>query len=1303
MSSARVRGARLRHRLTELLRSTVRPETNMPFSHDCFDRMTSGFTSSLRCLRRREKPMHITRVALLCLATGLLLAQTASAQVGYTTVSDDASIEQTGYTSVGDVMGTLVIGNDGGTYILLQKMVGDGAGFTTGYQRLGVRAKLADFGSSHVWGEGDVLITDDTQLGFNAGGGYRWVEDGNIIGIHGWFDNYETEYGNRYSQATFGVELLHEDVDVRANAYIPFGDRSNFVRTLDYGTVPVFDANRISFLGVNIEEQAMEGVDAEVGIPLFGLPWARAYAGSYYLASEDDADAFGVRGRVEAALSDDVTLNLMVTDDRVYNTNFNLGIEWRFSGGLPYPTFNPFHSDARKYAQVRRTWPVQTRLAEVNALVASTNPRTGQPWRVAHVNNTNNGPGNGTIDNPYRELPMSAQGADLILVDAGMGDTLGNIALEPYQRLLGEGTAHTFFDARRGLTLLPKSFSRVGPTPVLRADDPTRNVVTLSSFNEVNHLDFVAGTAAAIGGMDVTDFLIDEVRGVGSNGINIVNASGFGVIRDSSFNTTRTSVFVSNTSGAPLRLEIDDLATEGGLVGLHVAAAGADAVVDIDYFVGDEHADTGMILEATLDSRLGATVKDAFVLNSGNLTGSAFEVAASAGGEVVAHFDGILGRGTDDLFVVDVSEGKVNALVESAILRDSTGGSGVQMFLDDAVGRTTFRSLQASRNGDNGFAADVTGGSDYVVDIIDSVLLANVDDATETNIAGGSQFVFNIDPTMAIQSQNGSGLEFSVVDPGSLLIVNSEATNFSMSGLHGIDGHVFNGASAVVNLLRNAVDDNDGSGIDILVERDAALDLNIVDSSFDGSLGSGIDVDVRDGSVADIRLQNITATENGDYGLKVSTRTGVSGPSSASAIVTNSDFSGNEGANIAGASTGMGSVTTLDLDNAIADTMATMGGLNLKAEAGGQVRSDWNFGTISSTLGDGVVAHADGAGSRIDAAFDTLGINFNLDDGIDGRITNGGPGTALNISMINSSVTFNGMNGLDLDIAGGRSRVDLQGIPVTDNLGDGFEFDVSAGGTLVATASQLGPRGAFTNNGERGIDGRVTGAGSAALVGIEDMPINANFQEGVLLSTMAGGGLAFRMNDGAASDNAFDGVRATSTGAGSLTSVQLNGSTLSHNGRLGSGDGFEAMATSGGRVVSDLNFLTVTENISHGFNLLAQTGGRVDAAILAPNAVRNGQSGLNFDIASGGSLNGRFTNGNYTDSGRLIPSSGVFGRASGAGTRVDARFDGTISDSNPRHGFEFVADSGANFLARLDTTGASNVLSARATRSVVRS
>ncbi|MBX3439432.1 MAG: inverse autotransporter beta domain-containing protein, partial [Planctomycetaceae bacterium] len=442
--------------------------------------------------------MHRTRVSIASVCLGLLAA-VAPAQAQYYDYSEPsgtASIGDYGFSTYDSFGGAYQFGNDGGSYLLFDKMVGDGPGYTASYQRLGMRIKL--FGDdSHLWTEGHVNITDERRLGFNVGGGYRWLIDGTILGVNGWYDHYQTDLNNRFNQATFGVELLSQQFDVRANAYIPFGDQEQFIGVADPGTVPVFVDTRIAFLGTAFEEQAMKGFDAEVGVPLLAIPWVRAYGGGYYYSSAEGDDAPGARGRIEVAVSDDLSLNFMMTNDRVFNTNYNLGIEYRFSGGIAPPTLTPFHGPQRKYAQVRRQWPIATRVAEVPYLVESINSRTGKAYRVIHVDNTNTSSGDGSFENPFDMLPNSAPGADMILVYTGVGSTEGNIALQPYQRLLGEGKPYLFLDAHRGDVLLPESFGRTGTAPTLVPGSLASPLITIASMTEVNNFRILAnGTTA---------------------------------------------------------------------------------------------------------------------------------------------------------------------------------------------------------------------------------------------------------------------------------------------------------------------------------------------------------------------------------------------------------------------------------------------------------------------------------------------------------------------------------------------------------------------------------------------------------------------------------------------------------------------------------------------------------------------------------------------------------------------------------------------------------------------------------------
>jgi len=254
----------------------------------------------------------------LCLAA---LVSTASGQNTATPASGGYSTDTAGFASAGDFSGSYLFGNDGGTYFLFDKMVGDGPGYDTGYSRFGLRIKLHDTGNGHLWTSGYALITDDKRVGVNVGGGYRWLFDSNILSLHGWWDSYETNFGNRYDQVTAGIELLHEDVDFRANGYIPIGDTETLLGITDPGTETVFTSRGIGFFGRGLDEQALKGMDAEVGTSLFGVNWARMYGGGYWYEGKD-TNFGGARGRIETAISPDLSLNFIVQHDSEFDTNY---------------------------------------------------------------------------------------------------------------------------------------------------------------------------------------------------------------------------------------------------------------------------------------------------------------------------------------------------------------------------------------------------------------------------------------------------------------------------------------------------------------------------------------------------------------------------------------------------------------------------------------------------------------------------------------------------------------------------------------------------------------------------------------------------------------------------------------------------------------------------------------------------------------------------------------------------------------------------------------------------------------------
>lgn len=178
-------------------------------------------------------------------------------------------------------------------------------------------------GSKRSLGEGDLfvpLMQDERTLFFgnlrarfddqsssegNLGLGVRRMhESGWNFGGYGYFDRRKTESGSYFSQMTFGVEALGRDWDLRANAYLPQGERVRELGTVSTASV---SASTVLVSSVTTEERALTGFDAEVGwrVPLFTVDeprQLRLYAGGYRF-KDDVAEVSGPRVRVELTMA----------------------------------------------------------------------------------------------------------------------------------------------------------------------------------------------------------------------------------------------------------------------------------------------------------------------------------------------------------------------------------------------------------------------------------------------------------------------------------------------------------------------------------------------------------------------------------------------------------------------------------------------------------------------------------------------------------------------------------------------------------------------------------------------------------------------------------------------------------------------------------------------------------------------------------------------------------------------------------------------------------------------------------------
>jgi hypothetical protein len=102
--------------------------------------------------------------------------------------------------------------------------------------------------------DGQVTMNESDGVGFNVGLGYRWMNypdwaanSGRMDGISLWADGTHTNAGNFFPQVGVSYESLGELWDVRANGYIPIGEKEQVGAFKATNTIG-FEGNSIATL-----------------------------------------------------------------------------------------------------------------------------------------------------------------------------------------------------------------------------------------------------------------------------------------------------------------------------------------------------------------------------------------------------------------------------------------------------------------------------------------------------------------------------------------------------------------------------------------------------------------------------------------------------------------------------------------------------------------------------------------------------------------------------------------------------------------------------------------------------------------------------------------------------------------------------------------------------------------------------------------------------------------------------------------------------------------------------------------------
>jgi hypothetical protein len=341
-------------------------------------------------------------------------------------------------------------------------------------------------GSKRTLGEADLfvpIVQDPRTLWFgnlrgrfddqsnregNLGLGVRRMLGGGWnLGGYGYLDRRKSESGQFYSQVTLGGEALGRDWDLRANAYLPQGDR---VRDLGSTTTVTTTAGGASFVSIagstvqivtpgattmtavsTVEERALRGYDAELGwrVPLFDLDAPRelrVYAGGFRFKDEV-AKVQGPRLRLELAMAElpylwrgaQLIAGVEAQDDNVRGGQRFLSVRLRVPLGGGDERASPRGVQERRMtAPVMRDVDIVTQGRTVSsstttaepALVETATLSTGQSFFL--VDST-------VIDGSQVPAAVAAAGANSLVILSGTFNAGAQIVLQSGQTVTSGG------------------------------------------------------------------------------------------------------------------------------------------------------------------------------------------------------------------------------------------------------------------------------------------------------------------------------------------------------------------------------------------------------------------------------------------------------------------------------------------------------------------------------------------------------------------------------------------------------------------------------------------------------------------------------------------------------------------------------------------------------------------------------------------------------------------------------------------------------------------------------------------------
>ncbi|GAK44908.1 conserved protein [Tepidicaulis marinus] len=307
------------------------------------------------------------------------------------------------------------------------------------------------------------LFTDSLKEGNFALGYRQMTEHGWNLGAWAGYDIRRSEFGNNFSQASFGLEALSADYDFRLNGYVPLsGDKTaNGLARVELSGSQIFITGG--------QEVALAGFDGEAGwrVPIETFLGGtehhelRLYAGGFYFNDDKiDRALAGPRLRAEWRLMDFVeevpgmrlTFETEIQHDDYRDGQIEAGVRLRIPlFGSSTSSLSP--QERRMMEAIERDTDIVTAGTKREAVLDA---RSG----VA-LNSVTTVDGNGDLT----AASANAGANTLLIVDGGKGALVGtHIVTASNQTLVGGGTALALRGVQSGAVT---TFTLPGTRPTL--------------------------------------------------------------------------------------------------------------------------------------------------------------------------------------------------------------------------------------------------------------------------------------------------------------------------------------------------------------------------------------------------------------------------------------------------------------------------------------------------------------------------------------------------------------------------------------------------------------------------------------------------------------------------------------------------------------------------------------------------------------------------------------------------------------------------------------------------------------------